>query len=217
MVVLSLVLSLGIFAGVNAMMFEGTPEEMKEMLKCKSEEILGGLFHTNLEDFSQGISVGGTTVIDSDGNYDGAITSSNGTFSGTLAVTGETTMKEGATDITATTTLTAAQSGSTFYIDPADGIQATITLPAAAAGLFFNFVVDGNFTVDVSVISAETANIEGSLNVAGAVVDCRDEDAVNFIADGEEEGDFFVLRSNGTKWFIGASASLTSGKVTCTT
>jgi len=153
MVVLSLVFSLGIFAVVNAMMFEGTPDEMKEMLSCDCEEMVGGQFHTRLEDFSEGISVDGTVVIDGDGNIDAPITSTTGTFSSTLSVTGDTTLSsalavsgetsvEGFTDgagalqvatsSTDTGYLTQAQLLADNYIEIMvnTGATKTITLPA---------------------------------------------------------------------------------------
>lgn len=43
---------------------------------------LGGVYSQTVQDFSEGISVDGTVVIDGDGNVDAPITSSTGTFSG---------------------------------------------------------------------------------------------------------------------------------------
>lgn len=164
------------------------------------------------------VMVTGTLEVDGAVDFDGAINIAGATvLAGTLGVSGEITGLRGATAITATTTLTAAtHAGHTLYIDPADAAWATITLPAATEGLYLRFVVAGTFTVDVAVDSAEGDNIEGSLIVAGAVVDCAAVDQVNFIADGENLGDFFELYSDGTNWFIGASGALTASKMTCT-
>ena len=119
------------------------------------------------------------------------------------------------TAITATTTLTAAHSGKTLYISPAS--QTTITLPALTAGVKLRFVIAGAFeTNNVVIDSAEGDNIEGAMIVAGAVVDCDAEDQINFVADGENLGDYIELESNGTKWFIGDSGALTADKMTCT-
>lgn len=116
--------------------------------------------------------------------------------------------------VTADNTLTIAESGLTTYISTTG---TTTTLPAATAGAVFRFVVGAAFDTNNFIIdSAEGDNIEGSLIVAGAVVDCDAEDQVNFIADGENLGDFVELRSNDTKWFITQSNALTSAKLTCT-
>lgn len=151
----------------------------------------------------------------------GGVTSEDEYFSanvdivGKLDVQGEVTMREATTVLTATSTLTALQSGNTFYMDFTNG--ATTTLPAIADGLVYRFVITSAFAANNMVInSAEGSNIEGSLIVAGAVVDCDAEHKLNFIADGENIGDYVELRSDGSQWLIGDSGVLTSGKLTCT-
>jgi len=69
---------------------------------------LGGVYSTTQQDFAEGISVDGTTVIDGSGNIDAPITSSTGTFSSTLTVGG---------DVTITTTNTATSSIEVGCID----------------------------------------------------------------------------------------------------
>ncbi len=137
-----------------------------------------------------------------------------------VTITGDVTFKEKVASIAATnqystSTLTAAQSGTTFYLS-ASGT--TITLPAVTtAGLNYMFVVGGALdTGNVIIDSAEGDNIDGTLIVAGAVVDCRGEDQINFVVDGEQTGDYVEVRSNGTQWVIGDSGTLTAGKMTCT-
>lgn len=66
-------------------------DNILEMLGL-NEFNLGGTNYNRLIDFSEGISVDGTTVIDGDGNWDGAVTASTGTFSGTLSVAGVLTL-----------------------------------------------------------------------------------------------------------------------------
>jgi len=197
--------------------------------------ILGSDTNFDSIDTTDGYKVDGTTVIDGSGNFDGAVTATTGTFSSTLGVTGATTLsstlavtgattltgqvtlKEKSTTVTASTTLTAAQSGSTLYIDTTAG--ATLTLPTAStsAGTVYRFVIADTFaTNNVIIDSAEGDNIEGTLIVAGAVVDCDAEDQINFVNDGENLGDYVELRTNGTKWFIGSSGALTAAKLTCT-
>jgi len=53
---------------------------------------IGGSIYNRLISFDAGIAVNGTEIIDSDGNWDGAITGSSATLSTTLAVTGETSL-----------------------------------------------------------------------------------------------------------------------------
>ena len=120
------------------------------------------------------------------------------------------------TSIYSTTTLRIVDSGTSYTLS---GSGTTITLPAVASsdGVKLRFIVigaatDGNFIIN----SAEGDNIEGSIIVAGAVVDCNDADALNFVVDGENLGDFFEIMSDGTNWFPLASGVLTSAKLTCT-
>lgn len=160
---------------------------------------------------------------------DGAFTSTGaGTFSSTLDVTATTTLssdvnianwltyKEKAFATTTAGLLVSADSGSTVYFSTTGG---TTTLPAVTVdGAIFRFVVAGalNTTNDnLVILSAEGDNIEGTLIVNGAVVDCAGEDSVEFVTDGENVGDFFELRSDGANWFIGASGGLSAGKIIC--
>lgn len=114
----------------------------------------------------------------------------------------------------ANNTLIPNQSGSIIY---SSASSSTTTLPAAREGLWYKFQVNqaiqtGNWIID----SAEGDNIEGTLIVAGAVVDCAAEDQINFVTDGENLGDYVVVRSDGTNWLIEDSGVLTTAKMTCT-
>lgn len=119
------------------------------------------------------------------------------------------------TSIYSTTTLQFSDSGTT-YSHSASGT--TYVLPAVThEGATFRFAVGGAVdTGNIIIDSAEGDNIEGTLIVAGAVVDCAAEDQVNFVTDGENVGDYVELRSNGSNWLIGDSGFLTSAKGTCT-
>lgn len=167
-------------------------------------ETLSGSTHFGSVDTSNGYTVNDTTVIDGSGNIDAPITSTT-VYSETV------TLSTAVSSVVAT----ASQTGSTVIMSRATGT--VITLPAAADGLFFRFVVGTAFATDNYVIdSAEGDNIEGTLIVAGAVVDCDAEDQINFVADGENIGDYVELLSNGTSWFILNSGGLTTAKMTCT-
>jgi len=160
-----------------------------------------------------------TTMVDDGEGMIGAISGPNVyydmNFYGTAKITKEEIDILAPTSIYATTTLTIFDSGTTYYLS-ASGT--TITLPAVGTeGLNFKFVINGaadtgNFIID----SAEGDNIEGTLIVAGAVVDCDAEDQINFVVDGENIGDYFEIRSDGTQWLLGNSGVLTAAKLTCT-
>lgn len=119
------------------------------------------------------------------------------------------------TGATTTLTLVAADSGSTYVLS-ATGTW--IVLPSVAyTGAHYRFQVNGAMGIaDMEIQSAEGDNIEGTLIVAGAVVDCDAEDQVNFIVDGENLGDYFEIMSDGTQWLLGDSGVLSSSKLTCT-
>lgn len=117
-------------------------------------------------------------------------------------------------DVDTDYTLTHAESGSVIVASTTNG---TTTLPAVREGVWYVFqvgqaIATGNWIID----SAEGDNIEGSLIVAGAVVDCDAEDQINFVTDGENLGDYVVVRGVGSKWLIEDSGALTSAKLTCT-
>ena len=116
----------------------------------------------------------------------------------------------------ATTTLLVIDSGNTYVLS---GTGTRITLPAVASsdGVKFRFVIGGASAVSNFVVaSAEGDNVEGSVIVAGAVVDCNAADQLNFVIDGENIGDFFEIMSDGTYWYPLSSGVLTAAKLTCT-
>lgn len=159
---------------------------------------VGGSFNPVVVDFAQGISVGGTQVI----------TSSRGFNAAALTIPNLTP--------TADTTLTAAQSGITVSMGVA-GLDVTLPPVATSSGAKYRFTVGAAFaTTSMTVVSAEGDNLEGSIIVAGAVVDCDANDVITFVNDGENIGDFVELQSNGTYWLIGPSNGLTASKTTCT-
>lgn len=126
----------------------------------------------------------------------------------------ENTITWAPTSSTTAMTVSHAQSGSTFLLS-ASGT--TITLPALRDELSYKFVVNGALdSANVVIASAEGDNIDGTLIVAGAVVDCRGEDFINFVTDGEADGDYVEIYSDGSQWLIGDSGVLTTAKMTCT-
>ena len=134
-------------------------------------------------DTSEGYKVDGTVVIDGTGNVDAPITSTTGTFSSTLDVTGQFKSRVGATTLAASTTLTSANSGTTYYMGTTN-LQ--VTLPEPAAGVWYRFTVNGNFATTNMLVQGPAADaaddvIYGALEVAGAVVACSAEDTVSFV------------------------------------
>lgn len=119
----------------------------------------------------------------------------------------------------ATTTLSVADSGATILQATSTGVNA-LELPSVAnAGVHYKFVVADAFATNNFVIATkegESNVIEGALIVAGAVVDCAAESEINFVADGENVGDFVELMSTGSEWVILQSGGLTTAKITCT-
>lgn len=166
-------------------------------------------------DFSEGLRAGYSRQFTI--SRTGAITSSGAiTSTGNFTTTGTITGREPAIAGAGTTTLTTAQTNGVIYI----GTGGLYTLPATAssAGVTYRFVIASAITADAVISSAGAASgddIEGSLIVAGAVVDCAAVDVITFVSDGEDLGDYVELRSNGTKWYIGASNGLTASKLTC--
>lgn len=138
------------------------------------------------------------------------------TFASTLDVTGQVTMRDKVSSLTGSTTLTSTQSNTTIVWNTSGG---TTTLPAVATatGTVFHFLVGSALTstYNAQISSAEGDNIEGSMIVAGAVVDCDASDRIYVLTDGENLGDFVELRSDGQKWFVTQSNALTAGKLLC--
>ena len=121
---------------------------------------------------------------------------------------------------TSTVTLRASDSGKTFYLV---GSSTQITLPAAEKGMSFTFQVSGaivgggSIDGDYHIVSAETANIYGALLTGGVDYACSAEDQINIITDGEVPGDYIILVSDGTNWYLQGAEATTDAKLTCTT
>lgn len=218
---IALILAIGIgFSAVNIIkafgpttqtynFYEGSIENFVAMEGADEEASLGGSNYNRVIDFSEGISVDGTTVIDGDGG----VTFTTGAFTGLSSLTGGivTTVDT----IVATTTLTT--SSANVQLLAASAVTETITLPAATDGARFSFVVTGALTGATAIIdSAEGDNINGAIMVNDAWVNCVDEDQINFITDGELIGDNIEMISDGTGWYIVSSEVDASAKMTCT-
>ena len=110
-------------------------------------------------------------------------------------------------------TLTMADSGKIFLVS---GTGGTVTLPAPTAGFNIRFVTSGGLTSANTVIAGGTADVmEGSIIVAGAVVDVDAADQLNFVHTADNVGDFVDIWSDGTSYFVFGNA-LNSGGITAT-
>lgn len=195
---------LGIVAVITVMLLFTVASQSKN---------LGGVYSQVTNDFADGISVDGTVVIDGSGNVDAPITTTSASTIGSDA-NGLNSFREVLTP-SADVTLTASQSGTIVNMGVA-GLDVTLPSLATSEGAYFRFVVSAAVaTTDMTIIS-EADKMEGTLIVAGAVVDCDAENLLTFVIDGENVGDYVDLYSNGTNWFIGDSGVLTAAKLTCT-
>jgi hypothetical protein len=151
--------------------------------------------------------VGGNLTVAGNATITGTLTSSG-------AIAGEMSLSTVSTRV-ASTTLAITDTGKTFILTT----TTEFVLPATStsAGVHYKFVVGAAMTASSTVRTLDLSNgIEGTLIVAGAVVDCATEDVITFGGSGENVGDYFELWSNGTYWFIGDSGALTAGAFTCT-
>lgn len=115
--------------------------------------------------------------------------------------------------IVAGSTLTAADSGKVFKVSGSGG---TITLPAPTQGFSVKFVTTGGLDTANTVIAGGTADkMEGSLIVAGAVVDVDAADQINFVHSADNLGDFVDIWSDGSNYYVFGNA-LSSGALTAT-
>jgi len=158
---------------------------------------VGGNFNPVPVEFSQGITVGGTQVINSSGQYTGGLSTVLASAIG--STTAGLYNYRPVITYTADTTLTAAQTGAIIDMGTA-GLDLTLPAPTAAAGVHYRFVVSAAFaTTNMTIVAGTADTIEGSLIVAGAVVDCTANDLITIVATSEDIGDFVdVLAASNT-------------------
>ena len=110
-------------------------------------------------------------------------------------------------------TLTTADSGKTFKVSGSGG---TVTLPAPTEGWKARFVTTGAMDTANTIIAGGTADkMEGSMIVAGAVVDVDAADQINFVHGSANLGDFIDVWSDGSNYYVFGNA-LSSGAITAT-
>jgi hypothetical protein len=164
---------------------------------------VGGTWHNSTEDFAEGISVDGTTVINGSGQYVGAVNGTTGAFSGAVSgtsFTGTAGSFSGAFDTgnfihgggclaIATTsgayTLTAAQmlAYNCFEITSTASPAFTLTLPATSttASLFSATGKSKSWIIENQHLAATTTTI-----AKGAGIDIVAVDTNADVIDGQE-------------------------------
>lgn len=131
----------------------------------------------------------------------------------TGAIAGEMSLST-VSDYVASTTLAITDTGKTFILT--SSTEFVLPATSTSAGVHYKFVVGGALTASSTIRTLDlSSGIEGTLIVAGAVVDCASEDLITIGASFENIGDYVELWSNGTYWFIGDSGALTGSALTC--
>lgn len=173
---------------------------------------LGGTFNQVAQYFYQGLYAGTSNQFSVSNT--GALTTTGATSLG--SITAGVNYYKPIVAVTADVTATVAQTGTIFQMGTA-GVDVTLPAPTVASGVHYRFVVSGAVaTTDMTIVAGTADTIEGTLLVAGAVVDCDANDLITFVVDGENIGDYVDLYSDGVKWMIGSSGALTASKMTCT-
>ncbi len=140
---------------------------------------LSGVTNYDILDVTDGYRVDGTTVIDGDGNVDGVITSSTGSFSSTLIVNGLFTYSPTATATTTTgasATLVENDLLSVGYHvitpgDLAEGADFTYTLPATTT--LSTFLSGVGERAEVCWFMTATTSDSNIIFAAGTGIDLR--------------------------------------------
>lgn len=140
-------------------------------------------------------------------HFSGPVESENGFTTGTTGIASNTVL------VTAGRTIVEADHGKTFIL--ADASAGAITLPdVALAGFQCRVLCGFAITASTAVTAATASTITGTLVVNGATVLAETEDAINFILNLAEVGDYVDFHSNGSAWIVngigGAAGSITA-------
>ncbi len=110
--------------------------------------------------------------------------------------------------LSADTTLKVEQSGKTFLLD---AIGEVITLPAVTAGLKYKFLCTVvTATTDWTIVAASNV-IQGSAQVAGAVIPAANENTITLVVAKFLPGDWVTVECDGTNWYAEGSVVTTVG------
>jgi len=168
----------------------------------RSPEMVGSTIHVFQDDFTAGIAVNGTEVINSSGVYVGAVSGTTGAYSSTLSVTGASTLT-GAVSMGSTLSVTGATSLET--LTQGGGEKATSTDDTTATLLSTDIDTENllTFTPNVSGI---TLTLPASSTLSAHIPSTGDSREV-WVANGTSTpGTPFTLAA-GTGWTIQISTS----------
>lgn len=100
--------------------------------------------------------------------------------------------------------LSVLQSNTTFYVSTA-GSATVLNLPpvAGASGVRYKVINQGG-TANSVTITAATAVLNGFIVGSGTVVQCTNKTNLVFVAATALKGDFVIIESDGTNWYIDA-------------
>lgn len=119
--------------------------------------------------------------------------------------------------VTAANVITAAECGTTFFLNSATEFASTLpAISTVSSGCEFTFIVKAAASfADYTVLTGNSLEnvIYGSMEVAGAVVPCAQEDTITLV-DGNAIGDWVKVVSDGAAWYISGS-TVTAAKATC--
>ena len=102
--------------------------------------------------------------------------------------------------LTADYTVPASESGTTYLLD---AIGEDITLPSVAtAGLNYKFICTVTAVTTDWTVTAPTAVIYGSCEVAGAILAASAESLITLVVAKWLPGDWFEIESDGTNWYV---------------
>ena len=110
--------------------------------------------------------------------------------------------------VSADTTLTRSDCGKSILLD---AVGEAITLPAVEAGLNYKFICTVTTATSNWTVAATTAVIQGSVEVAGAVVAASDETTITLVIAKFLPGDWITLESDGTNWYVAGSVVTAAG------
>jgi len=164
---------------------------------------LGGSVYNRIIEFSEGISVDGTTIIDGSGNIDAPITSTTGTFSSTLSV-------DGATTLSSTLAVSGASTLATTTISSGKADATALTVSSGGDVSFLgDLAVASNTAVTGTLGITGITTLTGLLNADGGI---KVDTTAFTVAD--TTGDTAIAGTLGVTGNTTLSGTLTSATTT---
>ena len=182
--------------------------------------VSGSLTTSGAVTISGSLTTSGTVTMSGSLTTSGTVTSTGAqVLSSTLSVAGVSTLTGGfrvpSEILTATKIVAITDSGKTFYL--ASATEFAVTLPALStvpAGTKFKFVISAAPAgADYTIVTGNTAEklLYGIAVVNGASVAAAADTTVTFTASAAVKGDWVVIESDGTSWYVTGVASAATG------